>query len=397
MATEALHGITVIDASTLFAGPLAATILGDFGADVLKIEHPRMPDPSRAHGPSKDGIGLWWKMLGRNKQPLTLDFGAARMREVLDPLIAGADVFIENFRPGTLEKWGIGPDDLWEINPRLVIARVTGFGQFGPMSTQPGFGTLAESMSGFAAVNGDPDGPPLLPPFGLADGVTALSLATAILTALHARATSGRGQVIDIAIIEPMLTLLGPQATAFDQLGYKQPRSGNRSTNNAPRNVYRSRDDVWLSVSTSATSIARRVLTLVGRPDIAAEPWFETGHGRVEHADMLDALVAEWIAERDAAEVLAAFREAQAAIAPVYDIEGIFDDPQYRALDTVTRVEDPDFGTVRMPNVLYRLSDSPGRIRWTGRAHGADTDQILRDRLGMDEEHIASLRKDGTL
>ena len=356
-----------------------------------------MPDPSRAHGPSKDGHGLWWKMLGRNKQAITLDLSSSRAIEVLGPLVEQADVFIENFRPGTLERWGLAPERLQQINPRLVVARVTGFGQFGPLSTQPGFGTLAESMSGFAAVNGEPDGPPMLPPFGLADGVTALSLATAILTALHARGTDAPGQVIDIAIIEPMLTLLGPQASAFDQLGVKQPRTGNRSSNNAPRNVYRTKDDVWVSISTSANSIARRVMELVGHPEVTTEAWFQSGSGRVEHADLLDAYVAEWISDRTADEVIDRFRAADAAIARIYDIEAIFDDPQYEALDSITTVDDPDLGPLRMPNVLYRLSETPGQIRWTGHAHGSDTVRFLRDRLGLQPDHIESLRKDGTL
>jgi crotonobetainyl-CoA:carnitine CoA-transferase CaiB-like acyl-CoA transferase len=387
-----LDDVRVLDCSTLFAGPLAAMVLGDYGADVVKIEHPGRPDPSRSHGRSKDGIGLWWKLLGRNKRAATVDLSSEAGADVLLRLVANSDVLIENFRPGTLERWGLSPERLFEANPGLIIARVTGFGQFGPMSRQPGFGTLAESMSGFAAITGEPDGPPTLPPFGLADGVTALTCVGSILTALHARSRTGKGQVVDLAIIEPLVTLLGAQPMVYDQLGEKQPRTGNRSVNNAPRNTYRTLDGRWLAVSTSAQSIAERVLRLVGHPEVIDEPWFATGETRANHADELDGYVGGWIAERTEEEVTRAFGEAQAAVAPVYDIEDVFDDPQYTALDTITTVEDPDFGPLRMQNVLYRLSDTPGSIRFTGRPHGADTDEVLRDVAGLDDDQVSALR-----
>jgi crotonobetainyl-CoA:carnitine CoA-transferase CaiB-like acyl-CoA transferase len=387
-----LDDIRVLDCSTLFAGPLAAMVLGDFGADVVKIEHPDRADPSRSHGRSKDGIGLWWKMLGRNKRTATLDLSSPDGADVLCRLVANSDVLIENFRPGTLERWGLTPERLFEANPRLVVARVTGFGQFGPMSTRPGFGTLAESMSGFAAITGEPDGPPTLPPFGLADGVAALTCVGSVLTALHQRSRTGRGQVVDLAIIEPLVTLLGAQPMVYDQLGEKQPRTGNRSVNNAPRNTYRTSDGRWLAVSTSAQSIAERVLRLVGHPEVLAQPWFANGETRAEHADELDRYVGDWIAERTEAEVTDAFTRAQAAVAPVYDVEDVFADPQYTALDTITTVDDPDFGPLRMQNVLYRLSETPGAIRFTGRPHGADTDEVLREVAGLDDETVSALR-----
>ena len=392
-----LEGLKVVDAATLFAGPLAGTILGDFGADVIKVEHPAKGDPARTHGPSKDGISLWWAMLGRNKRTVTLNMGKPEGAEVAKQLLAEADVFIENFRPGTLERWGLGPEVLHAINPRLVIARVTGFGQFGPYSSRPGFGTLAESMSGFASITGWPDGPPTLPPFGLADGISALTCSQAIMTALYERDKpngSGKGQVIDLAIIEPIVTILGPQPTIYDQTGVIQGRTGNRSVNNAPRNTYKSRDDKWIAISTSAQSIAERVLTLVGHPEVLDEPWFASGAERAKHADLLDGYVGSWIGERDADEVIREFEAAQAAVAQIYTIKEVFEDPQYQALDTITTVEDPDLGPVRMQNVLYRLSETPGGINWTGRKMGADTNEVFAE-LGLTEEQIAGLREAG--
>ncbi|MFI2369600.1 CaiB/BaiF CoA transferase family protein [Streptomyces sp. NPDC018833] len=391
-----LTGLRVLDLATLFAGPLCATLLGDFGAEVIKVEHPTRPDPSRGHGPAKDGVGLWWKVLGRNKRTVTLDLSTPGGRATLLRLATTADVVVENFRPGTLEKWGLGWEELSAANPRLVLTRVTGFGQFGPYSNRPGFGTLAEAMSGFAAATGEPEGPPTLPPFGLADSVAALATAYAVMTALAARTTTGRGQVVDMAIIEPILAVLGPQLLWYDQLGYVQPRTGNRSRNNAPRNIYRTADGSWLAVSTSAQSVAERVMHLVGRPELIDEPWFATGHGRAEHADLLDEAVGGWIARHTRTDAVAAFEKAEAAIAPVYDVRDIVADPQYQALGTITEVPDPELGPLRMQNVLFRLSETPGAIRWAGRPHGADTEEVLSE-LGLTPADITALRTEGAL
>ncbi|MFG6195264.1 CaiB/BaiF CoA transferase family protein [Nonomuraea sp. JJY05] len=402
-----LADLRVIDAATLFAGPSAAMMLGDFGADVIKIEHPRRGDPSRGHGASvprkqagadgqADGVGLWWKTLARNKRTAAVDLSRAEGQEILRRLAERSDVLIENFRPGTLERWNLAPEDLLELNPRLIVARMTGFGQFGPMAKQPGFGTLAEAMSGFAAMTGQPDGPPTLPPLALADGIAGLAMSYAIMVALRAREQSGRGQVIDLAIIEPILGILGPQMTAYKALGVVPRRTGNRSSSNAPRNTYRTRDGRWLAISTSAQPVAERVVTLVGRPDLVEQPWFASGSGRVQHVDELDEAVASWIAERDADEVIARFEEAQAAVAPIYDVSDIAEDPQYAALKTFVEVPDEELGSVTLQNVLFRLSDTPGEIRWPGRRLGRDTDEVLAE-LDYSGEAIAALREEGVI
>ena len=233
MTEPSLKGVRVVEAATLFAAPLAGMFLGDFGADVIKVEHPVRADPARGHGPSKDGEGLWFKALARNKRLVTLDLSKPDGAALFLRLAADADVVLENFRPGTLERWGLGWDELSAANPRLVLAWVTGFGQTGPYASRPGFGTLAEAMSGFAALNGEPDGPPLLPPLALADGVAALATAFAVMVALRARESTGKGQIVDLSLIEPLLSLLGPQVTAWDALGELQERTGNRSSSNA--------------------------------------------------------------------------------------------------------------------------------------------------------------------
>jgi crotonobetainyl-CoA:carnitine CoA-transferase CaiB-like acyl-CoA transferase len=399
---SALEGLRVIDAATLFAGPTAATMLADFGARVVKIEHPIKGDPVRGHGYSKDGHSLWWANIGRNKFTTAIDLSRPEGASLLLDLVEKADVFIENFRPGTLERWGIGPEELLSRNPSLIIARVTGFGQFGPYANRPGFGTLAESMSGFAAMTGEPDSAPTLPPFGLADGISALAISQAIMFALFAQKNPlsegfGKGQVIDLAIIEPILAILGPHATVYDQLGIIQPRTGNRSVNNSPRNTYKTQDGKWLAVSTSAQSIAERVLNLVGHPEVIEEPWFASGSTRAEHAEILDKYVGDWIIKRDSAEVIRAFEEAQAAVAPIYDIKDVLEDPHFKALETIINIEDPDLGTIKMQNVMFRLSTTPGRLMWTGRKKGADTREILRNELGLTDLQIDKLAQLGVI
>lgn len=391
-----LEGVRVLDAATLFAGPLIATFLGDFGADVIKVEHPK-GDPIRTHGHAKDGVPLWWKVVGRNKRTITLDLSVPEGQELFATLARTADIVIENFRPGTLERWNLGPDRLLKENPRLVLVRTTGFGQFGPYAHRPGFGTLAESMSGFAHITGQPDGPPTLPPFGLADGIAGLAGTAAAMFALYSRDTrDGAGQVIDLAIIEPILTILGPQPTVYDQLGIVQQRSGNRSVNNAPRNTYLTRDGKWLAISTSATSIAERVVRLVGHPEYVAEPWFASGAQRAQHADLLDAAVASWIAARDKDEVMRAFEAADAAVAPVYDVQDIMSDPQYQALESIVSLPDDDLGAVKMQNVMFRMLGTPGRIRWAGRRLGQDNESVFAE-IGVSTERLAELRGNGVI
>jgi len=393
-----LTGLKVLDVSTLIAGPMICTFLGDFGAEVIKVEHPARGDALRTHGPTKDGVPLWWKMAARNKRAVTLYLGDPAGQEIFLELVRRADVVVENFRPGTLERWNLGYPRLSEMNPGLVLARITGFGQFGPYRQRAGFGTLAEAMSGFAHITGQPDGPPTLPPFGLADGISALAGAMAVMFALYYRdARGGTGQVIDLAIIEPILTVLGPQPTVYDQLGEVQGRTGNRSNNNAPRNTYLTADGRWVAISTSSQSIAERVMRLVGHPEVIDEPWFTSGAKRARHADELDQMVGVWIRERTEDEVIRAFGAAEAAVAPIYDVADVLADPQYQALGSIATLADDELGQVRMQNVLFRMGKTPGAIRWTGRRLGQDNDAVYRDELGIAPERLAELRKAGVL
>jgi crotonobetainyl-CoA:carnitine CoA-transferase CaiB-like acyl-CoA transferase len=393
-----LEGLKVVDAATLFAGPVIATLMADFGADVVKIEHPR-GDNLRGLGWTKDGVSLWWALIGRNKRAITLDLSKARGQELAKRVLADADVLIEGFRPGTLERWNLGPDVLHELNPGLVVVRTSGFGQTGPYSGLPGFGTLAESISGYAYINGWPDGPPTLPPFALADGVAALTGTYAAMFALWWREHGGRGrgQVIDLAIYEPLFWILGPQALVYDQLGIVQERTGNAAPFTAPRNAYQAKDGRWLGLSASAQSIAERVMKVVGREDLIEEPWFRDHTGRVEHAEELDAIIQDWIGRHTTEEVLAAFAEHEAAIAPVNSIADIVADPHFAARETITTVEHPVLGPALMQNVVPTLDETPGRIDHPGPALGEHNHEIYVGELGLGEDELEALRRDGVV
>lgn len=385
-----------MDASTILAGPLCCQILGDFGADVVKIEHPNNGDSMRGHAESKDGVPIWWKEISRNKRALALNLGTPEGAEVMKKLVASADVLVENFRPGTFERWGIGPEELHAVNPGLVMVRLTGFGQTGPYSSRPGFGTLAEAMSGFAHLTGEANGPPTLPAFGLADSICGISASSAVMMALRYRDQSGEGQVIDLNILQPILTAVGPGPLIYDQLGIVGQRNGNRSTNNAPRNTYLTKDDKWVAVSTSAQSIAERVMRIVGHPEVINEAWFGSGSSRVKHVDELDEYVGSWIRDHTREEVLDVFEEAGAAVAPIFNAADIVSDPHIRETEMLTRVPDDDFGSMLQHNVMWKMSKSPGSIRFTGRGLGQDTDEIL-GQIGLCGQEIAALRESGAI
>ena len=394
--TGPLVGLRVIDASTVIAGPLIAQIMGDFGADVIKIEHPQKGDSMRGHGTQKNGHGLWWKIVGRNKRCIGLKLSDPEGAEIFLDLASTADVVIENFRPGTLERWGLGPDVLMAHNPVLVFCRVTGFGQYGPYASRPAFGTLIEAMSGFAHMTGEADRPPTLPPFGLADSFAGISGVAAVMMALHHRQTSGTGQVIDLAILEPLATALGAHIIDWDQTGKIPQRAGNRSENNAPRNTYLTADKRWVAVSSSADAVAARALVLVGREDLVAQPWFASGAGRAHHSDEIDAALAQWIGERSLSEVVDAFAAAEVALAPVYDVEQYVTDPQVVARGAVATVDDPDLGPLQMQNVLFGLSATPGAITHAGRALGADTEEVLSG-MNCSAARLTELRERGVI
>jgi crotonobetainyl-CoA:carnitine CoA-transferase CaiB-like acyl-CoA transferase len=390
-----LSGVRVIDAATIYAGPLVATLLGDYGADIIKIEHPR-GDGIRQWGWDKDGESLWWSFISRNKRSVSLSLSDPRGAAVLRELVQHVDVLVENFRPGTFEKWGLDPQDLLTLNPKLVVVRVSGFGQTGPYHQRPGFGTLAEAMSGFAASNGAADGPPVLPQFPLADGVAGVAGAFATMIALRHAESTGEGQVVDLSIYEPLFWILGAQTTAYDQLGIVPQRRGSSTEVTVPRECFRTCDGRWIALSGATTATAVRIMNAVGRSDIAEQPWFPTMEGRLEHRAEIDEAIANWVGDRSEALVLKEMQAVGATVGPVYSSADIATDPQF--LDrTITSVEHPRLGLIKMQGLIAQLTRSPGSIRTTGARIGEHTEQVLSELLSYTTEQIDELRASGVV
>ncbi|MEZ5382599.1 MAG: CoA transferase [Microthrixaceae bacterium] len=353
-----LVGLRVLELATVLAGPGAGRLLADLGADVVKVEHPERPDPTRAMGfPSPEGgPSLLWRITSRNKVLRTADLKRPEgLAEVVD-LAAAADVLIENFRPGTLERLGLGPEVLWERQPKLVITRVTGFGQTGRYAARPGFATIAEALSGFADINGEPGGPPLLPPIALTDELTAVVAAYATMAAVHA----GVGQVVDVSLADSLFSFMGHNWAAYAADGTLQPRMGSQLPYSVPRNAYETADGRWVALSASADTVAARVARLVGLED---DERLGTFAGRVEHRQLIDGAVARYVGERTLEEVLDAFDQADAAVAPIYSMADVAADPYFAEREATVTVDG-----VGMPGLLARFSKTPGRIRWAGRS-----------------------------
>ncbi|OBI87650.1 CaiB/BaiF CoA-transferase family protein [Mycobacterium sp. 1245805.9] len=396
--TLPLSGLRVVDAATLAAGPLVATALGEFGAEVIKVEQPRVGDPLRTWGTRRDDVGLVWKSLSRNKKCVTLDLRRDDGRAVFHSLLDVSDVLVINTRPSTLARWGLDYDKVHARHPSLVMLHITGYGAGGPASDRPGFGTLAEAMSGFAHVCGQPDGPPTLPPFMLADGVAAQSATYAVMMALYHRdAHSAPGQLVDVSLIEPLARLVEQATLAYDQLGHIQGRAGNRVDASAPRNAYRTSDDRWIAISSASSSVAARLYRAIDRPDLAVRPEYVEPIPRQARADEIDTLVAAWIRAHTLEHAMKVFLAEDVAAAPVYDAQQLLADEHLRARGTFIAVDDPDLGTVTVQAPVARLSDTPGRIAHLGRALGADNDAVYRGLLGLDADRLADLRAAGTI
>jgi crotonobetainyl-CoA:carnitine CoA-transferase CaiB-like acyl-CoA transferase len=392
-----LGGLRVIDASTILAGPMLATYLGDFGAEVVKVEHPS-GDGLRKVGREKEGKSLEWKLVSRNKKPVTLNLAHPDGQKLFHRLASTADVVITNFRPRTLDKWKITYETLSQHNPGLIMVKISGFGQEGPYRDRPGFGTLVEAMSGFAAVNGYADRGPLLPSFALADQATALLGAFATMVALFHRENSpeGTGQSIDLPIYEALMGMLGNQIMEYDQLGVAPHRLGNRTQFSAPRNLYQTQDGKWVAISGTSQPIVERIFKAIGREDLIEAPQFKDNRTRLHNADELDAIISQWMINHTQQEAIDRFLDCEATIAPVYSISEILEDPHFAARGNIASVPDPDFGSVRMFNVAPKLSRTPGRIRHVGLEKGA-ANKAVYEGLGLSPDDMRTLQKNGVI
>ncbi|MFB6179416.1 MAG: CaiB/BaiF CoA transferase family protein [Halorientalis sp.] len=393
-----LAGLRVIDFSGMISGGYATMTLADFGADVIFAEHPDYHDPIRDWTPFENETSLWWKSLGRNKRCITLDLGTDEGRALALELAEDADAVIENFRPGTLERWNLGPDELRAGNDELIVVRISGYGQTGPKADQPGFGTVAEAMSGFAHVNGFPDREPLLPPISLADMAAAQTAVQSLLMAIFERDVtgSGQGQVIDVSLLESLFRMFPGDVEKYDKRGEVSERIGNHHTNAAPRNVYETQDG-YVALSASSQSIFENLAKIIGHPELVDDPQFADNGSRVRHADELDEYIAPWIAERSTETVLEELRAGDAVVAPVYDTSDVFEDEQYRARDAIVDVEDDDVGPIKTQNTVPKFSRTPGSVDHLGPRHGEHNHEVYVEELGLDEETVASLREDGVI
>jgi len=396
-----LSGITVIDCGQVVAGPSIAMILGDFGAEVIKVENPVGGDQGRYFGRSKNGVGLDWKRLSRNKKTITLSLSKPAGQELFCRLIekTQADILVESFRAGMFERWNLGYERLRKLSPGLTMIRVSGFGQSGPYKDRPGFGTLAEAMSGFAHVTGQPDGPPTLPPLPLADTTAALYGTIGALLCLYKRDVkkSGRGQSVDVSLLESLYAMLTSHAMAYDQLGMPGKRVGNRTAGSAPRNTYRTKDDRWIAIAGSTQALTERLFKEMGREDLLTDPRFKTNRDRVANVDELDKIVGAWVSERTQAEVVERLIKAEVAVAPVCDFKDLAEDPQLIARKALATIDDPELGTLRMPDVQPKLSETPGRIRYAGLPMGVHNKEIYKERVGLTEAEMKKLQDEGVI
>ena len=389
-----LAGVRVLDLSRLVAGNMLTQVLGDFGAEVIKVEPPA-GDTLRAW--QTGGVQTNWKIYARNKKSLGLELRKAEARDLLARLIPTAAIFVESFRPGTIEKMGLGPEALLRINPKLVIVRISGWGQDGPYCRRPGFGTLVEGMSGFASFNGFADREPVLPPMYLADTVAGLYGAAAAMIALRqVEKNGGPGQVIDLSLLDPMFAVLGPQAANYRLTGKVKPRTGSRSTNAGPRNAYRCKDGLYVCLSSSTQKMAERLFRAIGRPDLIDDPRYRTNAERVQNAEALDAIIGGFIAQRTQAGNVTFFEQAEVTIGPIYDIRQILEDPHVRARELVADYPDPDMGAFPMHHVVPRLSGTPGSIRTRAPRLGEHNRALLAE-LGVDDAGYARLVAGGAV
>ena len=388
-----LKGLRVVELGMLFAGPLIATNLADLGAEIIKIEHPK-GDVVRGLGQGDNS--LWWSVVARNKKLVGVDVKKPEGADIVRRLLATADVFIENFRPGRVKEWGLDYDTLRKVNPGLVMLHVSGYGQTGPYSERPGVGTLAEAFSGYAHVTGEPDGPPTLPSFPLADGVAALTGTYAVLAALWARDRNGGiGDEIDISLYEPLLSMTGPMLINFTKGGVVSNREGNRARWSTPRNTYKTKDNRWIAVSSAADSPAMRLFQAIGREDLTTNPAWATNRERLKRVDECDNMIAAWMLLHTQAEIMERLNEFDVLAAPVNDIEGILKDPHVQQRGSVVSIPDPVLGDTVVQEVVPRFRNAPGKINWLGRHEvGTDTLEFMVE-AGFSADEIQKLHRSG--
>ena len=396
-----LAGLKVLDLSIIVAGGTASSLMADFGAEVVKVERPGTGDPLRNWGPFANGVSLWWKVHSRNKKSITLNLGSPEGQDLLKKLAVEADVLIEGFRPGAMEKWGLGPDSLLDVNPKLVILRYSGFGQTGPYKNRPGFGTIAECMSGYIGMTGFPDTAPNLPPIPLADEIAGVFGAMAGMMALYHRDTSSnsdtKGQVVDVSLFEPLFRLCIPHITMFDLLGINRERVGNDFPDAAPRNLYKTADDRWLGLSATSQSTFESLAKAMGMPDLIEKEAYKDNAARLENRQNLNVELQGWLGERDLDETMEQLIPSGGVVGPVYDAPQIISDPHYQAREDIIDIDDPQLGKTKMLGVVPKFSVTPGSVEHAGPTIGEHNRLIYGSWLNLDDTQLADLSDQGTI
>ena len=393
MAEGPLSGLRVIEMGSLIAGPFCGQVLGDFGAEVIKLEDPKVGDPMRQWGRSKPkGLSPWWPVIGRNKKSVTIDLRTGEGRDIARTLIAKADVVVENFRPGTLEKWGMGYDVLARTNPGLVMARVSGFGQTGPYAKRAGYALVGEAMGGLRHITGEPDRPPARAGISIGDSLSGLNAALGVMMALHARQRTGKGQVVDAAIYESVLTVMENLITEYDLTGYVRERSGAVLPGIAPSNVYPTKSGELVLIGANQDTLFKRLCDLMGRPDLADDPRYRDHAARGAHQGELDARIAAWTADQDIDDLLPKLEAAGLATGRIYRAPDMLKDPQFQARESIVTVPHPVFGALKMQNAFPRLTETPGGVRWPGPMLGEHTEGVLSALAGLNAGALADLR-----
>ena len=396
-----LSGLKVLDLSIIVAGGTASSLLADFGAEVVKIERPGTGDPLRNWGPFANGVSLWWKVHSRNKKSITLNLGVPEGQNLLKELAAKTDILIEGFRPGAMERWGLGPDDLQAVNPKLVMLRYSGFGQSGPYKDRPGFGTIAECMSGFVGMTGFQDTPPVLPPIPLADEIAGVFGAMAGMMALYHRdasiKSSAKGQVVDVSLFEPLFRLCIPHITMFDMLGINRERVGNDFPDAAPRSLYKTADNQWLGLSATSQSTFEGLAKAMGMEELLERTEFKDNAARLENRESLNYELNSWLGQRNLKETMDQLIPAGGVVGPVYDAAQIMEDPHFHSRQDIIDIDDPELGQTKMLGVVPKFSETPGAVEHAGPKVGEHNRHIYSSWLGLDEEKLTELNRQGTI
>ena len=396
-----LSGLRVLDLSIIVAGGTASSLLADFGAEVVKIERPGTGDPLRNWGPFANGVSLWWKVHSRNKKSITLNLGVPEGQDLLKELAAKTDILIEGFRPGAMERWGLGPDELLAVNPKLVMLRYSGFGQSGPYKDRPGFGTIAECMSGFVGMTGFQDTPPVLPPIPLADEIAGVFGAMAGMMALYHRDasinSSAKGQVVDVSLFEPLFRLCIPHITMFDMLGINRERVGNDFPDAAPRSLYKTADNQWLGLSATSQSTFEGLAKAMGMEDLLERTEFKDNAARLENRESLNDELNSWLGQRNLKETMDQLIPAGGVVGPVYDAAQIMEDPHFHSRQDIIDIDDPELGQTKMLGVVPKFSETPGAVEHAGPKVGEHNRHIYSSWLGLDEEKLTELNRQGTI